>query len=122
MENRTIIAVVDDDKAVRDALRELLRSMGFDVVVFASAEAFLASRHREQVDCLITDVHLPGMNGAALVQSLARAGIGPPALLITAHDDRSTLELIRQTAPVAHLRKPFSDDELAAAIARALAA
>jgi FixJ family two-component response regulator len=118
---RTTIAIVDDDSGVRTALRELLRSMGFDAVTFGSAEEFLAST-REDIDCLIADVHLPGMSGAALVQTLAKAGAALPALLITAHDDPATLELIRRTGPIPHLRKPFSDDELVQTIRRALAA
>jgi FixJ family two-component response regulator len=119
---RTTIAIVDDDSGVRTALRELLRSMGFDAVAFGSAEEFLASSQHAHVDCLIADVHLPGMSGAALVGALAASGVALPAVLITAHDDPVTLELIRRIGPIPHLRKPFGDDELSDAIRRALAA
>jgi FixJ family two-component response regulator len=118
--NRGTIAIVDDDGSVRMALRELLRSMGFDAVTFGSAEEFLDSGRSQQVGVLIADIHLPGMTGAALVSTLAGAGSAVPALLITAHDDAATAELIRQTGPIPHLRKPFSDEDLLDAMRRAL--
>jgi FixJ family two-component response regulator len=118
--NRGTIAIVDDDRGVRMALRELLRSMGFDAVTFGSAEEFLDSGRSRQVGVLIADLHLPGMTGAALVSTLADAGSAVPALLITAHDDTATAELIRQTGPIPHLRKPFSDEDLLDAMRRAL--
>ena len=113
------IAVVEDDAGVRTALWQLLRAADFDALTFASAEEFLASSHRASVDCLIADINLPGMSGVALLKALAVNGPVPPAVLITARDDPATLELIRQAAPVRHLRKPFGDDELFDAIRRA---
>ena len=119
---RTTIAVVDDDAGVRNALHTLLRSMGFEAVTFGSAEAFLAERSCEDIDCLIVDLHLPGMNGVALVQELADCGTPLPAILITAHADPDSLKLIRQIAPTPHLTKPFSDAELSEALRCALSA
>ena len=113
------IAVVEDDTAVRTALRQLLRAADFEALTFASAEEFLASSRRVRVDCLIADINLPGMSGVALLKALAMNGPVPPAVLITARDDPTTLELIRQAAPVRHLRKPFGDDELFDAIRHA---
>jgi CheY-like chemotaxis protein len=113
---RTTIAVVDDDEGVRSALRELLRSMGYDAFTFGSAEEFLATPRRGEIDCLIADVHLPGMSGVALVGALAKSGIRLPALYITAHDDATTLASIRQSGSIPHLRKPFSDEQLADAV------
>jgi FixJ family two-component response regulator len=118
---RTRIAVVDDDEGVRSALRELLRSMGYDAVTFGSAEEFLATPAPAEVDCLIADVNLPGMSGVALVGALAEAGAHLPALYITAHDDATTLASIRRSGPIPHLRKPFSDEQLIDALQRALA-
>jgi FixJ family two-component response regulator len=117
------IAVVEDDAVVRTALQRLLTAAAFDALAFASAEEFLASScRRESVDCLIADVHLPGMNGIALLQTLAADGDALPAVLITARDDAATLESMRQAGPTPHLRKPFSDDALFDAIGRALGA
>jgi FixJ family two-component response regulator len=114
------IAVIEDDAGVRTALRQLLRAAEFDALTFASAEEFLDWGRRENVDCLIADINLPGMNGVALVQALAASGEALPAVLITARDDPATRELLRQAAPAPHLRKPFSDEDLFDAIDRAL--
>jgi FixJ family two-component response regulator len=116
----TMIAIVDDDDSIRDALRQLLRAAEFDARTFAAAEEFLSAPDGEQVDCLITDINLPGMSGVALVEALAAAGRTIPTVLITARDDPHTLELIRRAGDVPYLRKPFSDDELFAVIARIL--
>jgi FixJ family two-component response regulator len=120
MNTLTTIGVVDDDDSIRHALRHLLRAAGYDVVAFASAEEFLYSPHRERVNCLIADVNLPGMSGVALVEALAAAGRTIPTVLITARDDASTLGLIRRAVSVPHLRKPFGDDDLFAAINQVL--
>ncbi len=106
------IAVVDDDSGVRTALRQLLRSAGFEALTFASAEEFLAASDREDVDFLIADVNLPGMSGVGLLKALATAGAVLPACLITGRDDAGTIDLIRQAGPVPRLTKPFSDDDL----------
>jgi FixJ family two-component response regulator len=112
------IAVVDDDDSVRQSLRQLLRAADLEALTYASAEEFLA--RREQVDCLIVDVNLPGMNGVALLQRLAADGGAPPAVLITARDDAGTLDLIGRVGAIPHLRKPFSDEQLFEAISRVL--
>jgi FixJ family two-component response regulator len=110
------IAIVDDDDSIRYALENLLRAAEFDVVAFSSAEAFLGSPDGQQGDCLIADIHLPGMNGVALVEALAAAGRPMPTVLITARDDPLTLELMRRARHASHLRKPFGEEELFAAI------
>ena len=114
------IAVVEDDAGVRTALQQLLRSAEYEALVFASAEEFLATRDRIEVDCLVADINLPGMSGVALVKTLAAGVEGVPAVLITGRDDPNTMELIRQAGPVPRLRKPFSDDELFDAIHAAM--
>lgn len=118
--SRLTIAVVDDDAGIRTALADLLHTAAYATTTFASAEDFMARGAGQRFDCLITDVHLPGMTGVALVQSLAARGITVPAVLISGHDDPSTLELIRRAAPALHLRKPFGDDELFDALQRAM--
>jgi FixJ family two-component response regulator len=121
MENTlATIAIVDDDDSIRQALRHLLLAAEFDVLTFASAEELISSLDCEQVDGLIADINLPGMSGVALVQALAAACRSIPTILITARDDAPTLELIRHAGPVPHLRKPFSDEELFAALAQVL--
>ena len=122
VKTRATIAVVDDDSGVRTALRQLLRSAGFEALTFASAEEFLAAGQREDVDFLIADVNLPGMSGVGLLKALATEGVVLPALLITGRDDAGTVDLIRQAGPVPRLIKPFSDDDLFDVIGTALKA
>ena len=116
------IAIVEDDQGVRTALEQLLRSAGFNVRSFASAEEFLQAGRGIEVDCLIADINLPGITGVALVQRLAIEGSGPPAVIMTGRDDPNTVTLIRQAGPIPCLRKPFSEDDLFDAIRSAMAA
>jgi FixJ family two-component response regulator len=111
---------VDDDPSVREALRQLLRSASIHALAFESAEAFLASPQLPKVDCLVADVNLPGMSGAALVDTLGKSARPIPTILISARDDAHTLALIRSCGAVPFLRKPFGEDELLVAIAQAL--
>jgi FixJ family two-component response regulator len=114
--SRATIAVVDDDAGVRTALRQLLRSAGFDAIVFESAEEFLASAKPPEISCLIADINLPGMSGVELAQRLAEHAGSPRVVLITGRDDAHTLELISRAGSMPLLRKPFSDEELFDAI------
>jgi two-component system response regulator FixJ len=120
MNTLATIAIVDDDESIRHALGNLLRAAGFDVLAFASAEAFLDSLDGARIGCLIADINLPGMSGVALVEALAAAGRTMPVVLITARDDATTLALLRRAGHVPRLRKPFSDEELFAAIGQVL--
>jgi FixJ family two-component response regulator len=115
-----MIAIVDDDESIRYALGNLLRAAEFDVLAFGSAEDFLDALDGKRIGCLIADVNLPGMNGVALVEALAAMGRAMPAVLITARDDATTFSLLQRAESTPHLRKPFSDDELFAAIRQVL--
>jgi FixJ family two-component response regulator len=116
-----LVAVVDDDFSVREALESLIRSVRIGVRVFASAEEFLNSAHPREADCLVLDVHLPGMTGIELHRHLLALNRNVPALFITAHssDDRARSEA-RSEWTVAYLTKPFSEDELLDAVHAAL--
>lgn len=118
--SRPTIAVVDDDAGIRAALADLLKAADFHAETFTSAEDFLERGAQQRFDCLIADVHLPGMTGTALLQALAASGRALPAVLVSGHDDPATMELIRRAGSVPHLRKPFGDDDLFNAINRAL--
>lgn len=117
---RPVIGVVDDDPSVLKALGRLLRSAGFDVVAFASAEEFLARFQQQALGCLVLDIHLEGMSGLDLQAYLADARIPLPIVFITAHDDPGTRERAHQSRQV-YLRKPVDDDTLLGAIASVLA-
>jgi FixJ family two-component response regulator len=120
MTNMATIAVVDDDDSIRRSLNQLLRAAEFRALTFASAEEYLTHGDGARVDCLIVDINLPGMSGVALVQTLAASGSKTPAILITARDDSATLDLIRRAGPIPHLRKPFNDEQLFAAMSKVL--
>ena len=116
-----LVAVVDDDISVRESLESLIRSVGMQVKLFASAEEFLSAAHDGKADCLVLDVRLPGMSGLELHRYLLGQNCRLPAIFITAHasDDRARLEA-RSDWTVAYLTKPFGEDELLDAIDAAL--
>jgi FixJ family two-component response regulator len=82
-----VISIIDDDESVREALQGLMRSVGFAVNVFASAEEFLDSDRLHDTDCLILDVRLPGMNGLELQRQLAISHSEIPIIFITSYED-----------------------------------
>ena len=116
-----LISVVDDDVWVRESLDSLIRSVGQEVKVFASAEEFLKSAHACKADCLISDVRLPGMSGVELHRDLMARQCKVPVIFITAHasDEHARSEAASQWT-VAYLTKPFSEDELLGAVEAAL--
>jgi len=115
------IAVVDDDISVRKSLGRLIRSVRLEVRTFASAEEFLNSADLRKPDCLILDVHLPGMSGIELYYHLHAHKSTVPVIFITAHpsDDLARLQAASDGA-VAYFTKPFSGDELLDAVNAAL--
>jgi FixJ family two-component response regulator len=121
MDQRSLVAVVDDSDSVRESLPDLLQEFGFTAQAFASAEAFLASEVANQTRCLILDVGLPGMSGPDLQQELLRRGKAIPIVFITAQGDPSLRPRLLARGAVAFLLKPFSDDALLEAVNTALA-
>ena len=111
--------VVDDDEDVRTALRRLLRSMGHQVRVFASAEDYEACP--VVADCLIVDLRLPGLNGVELRERLRLRGSSIPIVFITGDGGPSPSDTMAH-ADTPSLAKPFDDGDLIAAIRRAMAA
>ena len=111
-----LISVVDDDDSVRESLRRLIRSVGFAVQVFASAEQFLNSDDLLHTHCLILDVKLPGMNGLELQHQLAVTGRGIPIIFITAHGDDAARARALRDGALDYLFKPFSEEALLTAI------
>jgi FixJ family two-component response regulator len=122
MANLPLISVVDDDDSVRESLSGLIRSVGFGVMVFASAEEFLTSDRLPDTDCLILDVRMPGMNGLELQRRLATKHFAIPIIFITAHGDEETRVRALNGGAVEYLLKPFSEEALLNAIAAALKA
>jgi two-component system response regulator FixJ len=111
-----LIAIVDDDESVREALKSLIDSVGFRAEVFVSGEAFLNSPYVSQMDCLIADVRMPGMSGLELQDRLNAAHSPIPIVFISAHDDGEARARGLQAGAVDFLQKPFSEDSLLGAI------
>ena len=107
------VSIVDDDESVREALKSLLRSVGFGAEVFASAEEFLKSDRLKNTACLILDVRMPGMSGLELQEQLAAAHHKIPIIFITAHvSDREARNRALQAGAVDFLSKPFREEVL----------
>jgi RNA polymerase sigma factor (sigma-70 family) len=109
-----MVFVIDDDASVRDALKRLIRSMGLQVELFASAQDFMQrQRQRPEVpSCLVLDVRLPGTSGIELQRQLNRANIRIPLIFITAHGDIRMSVLAMRAGAVEFLTKPFRDQDL----------
>jgi FixJ family two-component response regulator len=112
--------VVDDDAAVRKALRRVLLALNRPVRLFASAEAFLEQVGGDARGCLILDVRLPGITGLQLQEQLANSGSKLPILFITAHDDPESKEHALRRGAIAYLRKPFDRTKLIEGVRAAL--
>jgi FixJ family two-component response regulator len=121
MRERKLVSVVDDDESIRRSLPGLLRSFGFEVLAFASAEDFLASPSLARTDCLVLDVAMPGMTGPELQLELARLNAAIPIVFITARVDDGLLQQCLERGAVAGLIKPFSPSAIVAAVNDALA-
>ena len=117
-----LISIVDDDPSVREALCRLLRTVGFEVTAFASAEEYLSSDQPKNQDCLIVDVRMPGMGGIELRRRLVASHVDIPVIFITAHEDESIRVQALNGHASAVLRKPFSEEALLNAINNALTA
>ena len=118
-----LIYVVDDDESVRESLDGLLRSVGFAVKAFASAEEFLNSNHLRDIDCLLLDVRLPGMNGIELHRHLVATHCEIPVIFITAHgSEQGVRSQAFRNGAVDYLTKPLSEDTVLNAVHKALSA
>jgi FixJ family two-component response regulator len=120
MKPRPLIAVVDDDESVRESLPDLLRELGYEARAFSSAEEFLDSGCLEEADCLILDIAMPGKSGPELQRDLIRRGETVPIVFITADGDESVRDDLRRRGAVEALLKPYSTQDLGAALDLAL--
>ena len=111
----SVVAVVDDDESMREALPDLLGTFGYVAKAFESAEEFLASDIAE-TDCLVVDITMPGMSGPDLWRELKRRGYSIPIIFITARKGDAVLERLSGPDIVTCLFKPFSDTALEEAL------
>jgi FixJ family two-component response regulator len=122
MDDASVIAVVDDDESVRMALASLLRSVGFVVLLFASAEEFLRRQDVPPITCLILDVRMPGIDGLQLQKHLRNNGWRIPIIFLTAHGHDNGRAAAFAGGATAFLPKPFDADVLLNAVRSAVEA
>ena len=120
MSRKRLLAVIDDDESFRVALLESLSSLGYDVRGFASAEEFVAGDGTEPYDCVITDIHMPGMSGFGLKRWLSAHDSSLPVIMITADPAPGLEARAAAIGAVCLLRKPFKADVLTDCLKRAL--
>src|SRR6516165_6870421 len=116
----SLIAVVDDDISVRESVESLLKSVGFRVNTYCSAEEFMSSPRLDSADCLILDVRLDGMSGPDLQRELKAGGRTIPIVFVTAHETEALRERMMADGAIDCLLKPFNDDALLNAVEIAL--
>jgi FixJ family two-component response regulator len=115
-----MITIIDDDLLVREAAADLISSLGHEALVFASGEQFLASGHLQDTACIITDLHMPGLDGLALQSRLLTEGHRTPIIFITAYPKEAARVRALDGGAVAFLSKPFEEASLINALANAL--
>ncbi len=114
-----MVAVVDDDEAVRESLRFLLESAGFRVSVYGSAREFLSRAKTDEVACLVLDQHMPEQTGLQLVTQLRGNGAALPIALITGSPSADLIERAKGLGVEMVLEKPLADDMLLEFVERA---
>jgi FixJ family two-component response regulator len=120
--NGALIAIVDDDASVCRALERLVRSLGYAGETFSRGDDFLerlAGRPPFRPDCVVLDMHMPGLSGVEVQQRLAHTAL--PVVFITAHDEPGLREKVVAAGAVALLRKPFTDESFLETLQAALA-
>lgn len=122
MAEERLIAVIDDDDSFRAALVELLRAMAYGAHGFASAEAFVATTGIDLYDCIITDIHMPGMSGIELKLLLTSRDLRVPVIMITARAEPGLEDRVTSCGALQLLKKPVEADVLIGCLERALRA
>ena len=115
-----VISIIDDDASVRTATNNLLRSHGYTVRTFASAEEFLRSTHLNDTSCVIADVQMPVMSGVELLTLMRTQGHRVPFIFITAFPDESVRARVLKAGGICFLAKPFAGPTLINCLANAL--
>jgi FixJ family two-component response regulator len=112
MSTSVLITIVEDDQIVRDALEDLVQSLGYSAAAFASAEEYLLTRLFPVTSCLISDLHLPGMSGADLQDKLIAQGRRIPVIFITAGCNDAIRARVLKHGALGVLPKPFDESIL----------
>ncbi len=120
MSSKHLVAVIDDDDAFRTALVESLDSLGYVAEAYASADEFVAGDGEKSSDCIVTDIHMPGLSGIDLKLLLSARGSKTPVIMITARSDEGLEARALATGAICLLRKPFESSALIACLEKAL--
>ena len=120
-EQQGVVFVIDDDALLRDALSRLFRSIGLQVVTFASAPEFLNHKLPPNPSCLVLDVRLPGLSGIDFQSELAKANIDIPIVFMTGHGDIPMSVRAMKAGAIEFLPKPFRDQDMLDAVQEGLA-
>ncbi|MBS0521155.1 MAG: response regulator [Proteobacteria bacterium] len=115
-----MIFIVDDDAAIRESLRFLLSCEGLDARSFESASRFLESCTLTEQDCVITDIHLPGMDGLALLRAIRAKGLKNPVIIMTGWPNSLARQRAAEMGATVFLEKPLKDAEILAAVRNCL--
>ena len=115
-----LVAVIDDDASVRATTDSLVRSLGYIVNTFASAEEFLRSNRLDDLSCVIADVQMPGMSGVELQAHLLTQGDQVPFIFVTAFPDEGVRAQALRAGAICYLTKPFDGDSLIQGLQAAL--
>jgi FixJ family two-component response regulator len=116
-----VVAVVDDDRSIRVALSSLLRSMDYEVRLFDGAQALLREDALSEIDCIITDVQMPGMNGLDMLEALAVRSLEIPAIVITAFPEPAVRQRAGRLGAKAFYSKPFDAADILKQVEEAVA-
>lgn len=118
--NTKIVAIVDDDRHLRESIRDLLEMEGFTSELYSSAEDFLSREGYLSVDCILADVRMTGMSGIEMLRILKRRENCPPILIMTSYVDAQIKSVVLRSGAAAFLDKPLDSGELLACLERAV--
>jgi FixJ family two-component response regulator len=120
VKNAHVVAIVDDDESFRAAIANLIRSLGYSVATFGSAEEFLKWKHLHDTGCLISDVRMPGMSGFELQNQLLTQGHRVPIIFVAADSDSKMRGQALASGALGFFNKPFSEEQLISCLEQAL--
>jgi FixJ family two-component response regulator len=115
-----VIAVLDDEPKLRQALRRLLVAHGFAVVTFENGEDVIAALTAQPMDCLLLDLHMESTNGFDVLEAISDRGLTTPVIVITGHGEPETATRVITMGATAYLNKPVDESALLAAIGDAI--
>ena len=120
MSEDILISIVDDQASIREAMRAILRSYGYKVATFSSAELFLRSKEMSETKCVIADLEMPGLNGLRLQTELKSRGHRTPVIVITGYPDEKRRTDALDAGAIGFLSKPFDVEALIECVTAAI--